>query len=106
MSNILSNQPQTASLPEPGDPRRSSLGPRSPSPEPDLAGFDRALKYAEAALTKGPAIQLGTEEAGVGIIVDNNAGTGGVNVPASNAGQREDPERGIVIVAPGPEEEE
>ncbi|KAK3359983.1 hypothetical protein B0T25DRAFT_116541 [Lasiosphaeria hispida] len=39
----------------------------------DLAGFDRALKYAEAALTKGPDIQLGTgaEGSGVGIIVDN-----------------------------------
>lgn len=40
----------------------------------DLASFDRALKYAEAALTKGPKIQLGTggEGSGVGIIVDNN----------------------------------
>jgi hypothetical protein len=40
----------------------------------DLAGFDRALRYAEAALVKGPKIQLGTgaEGSGVGIIVDNN----------------------------------
>ncbi|KAJ9148367.1 hypothetical protein NKR23_g5107 [Pleurostoma richardsiae] len=40
----------------------------------DLTGFDRALQYAEAALTKGPKVQLGTGEggAGVGIIVDNN----------------------------------
>lgn len=40
----------------------------------DIQGFDRALTYAEAALTKGPLIQLGTGEggAGVGIIVDNN----------------------------------
>ena len=39
----------------------------------DLAGFDRALTFAEAALTKGPKIQLGTgaEGSGVGIIVDN-----------------------------------
>ncbi|KAK4238872.1 hypothetical protein C8A03DRAFT_14692 [Achaetomium macrosporum] len=45
----------------------------------DLAGFDRALTYAEAALTKGPKVQLGTgaEGSGVGIIVDNNANTGG-----------------------------
>ena len=37
-------------------------------------GFDRALRYAEAALEKGPKVQLGTGEdgAGVGIIVDNN----------------------------------
>lgn len=51
----------------------------------DIASFDRALKFAEAALVKGPKIQLGTGEggAGVGIIVDNNQqaaarpGTGG-----------------------------
>ncbi|KZL86896.1 hypothetical protein CI238_09212 [Colletotrichum incanum] len=38
------------------------------------SGFDRALTYAEAALTKGPKIQLGNGEggAGVGIIVENN----------------------------------
>jgi len=40
----------------------------------DLAGFDRALTFAEAALVKGPKVQLGTgaEGSGVGIIVDNN----------------------------------
>lgn len=41
----------------------------------DLASFDRALKFAEAALVKGPKIQLGTGReggSGVGIIVDNN----------------------------------
>ncbi|KAJ0166358.1 hypothetical protein CTA2_7590 [Colletotrichum tanaceti] len=38
------------------------------------SGFDRALTFAEVALTKGPKIQLGNGEggAGVGIIVDNN----------------------------------
>lgn len=47
------------------------------------AGFDRALKYAEAALTKGPKIQLGTEAAGVGILVDNNpTPAAAVNQPA------------------------
>lgn len=35
-------------------------------------GFDRALTFAEAALQKGPKIQLGTPASGVGIIVDNN----------------------------------
>ncbi|KAI0459827.1 hypothetical protein F5B21DRAFT_199174 [Xylaria acuta] len=60
------------------------IAPREESEESkvkrDLQGFDRALTYAEAALTKGPIIQLGTGEggAGVGIIVDNrpNAGAG------------------------------
>jgi len=47
----------------------------------DLAGFDRALQYAEAALTKGPDIQLGTgaEGSGVGIIVDNQPTAGMVH---------------------------
>ncbi|EFQ32829.1 hypothetical protein CGRA01v4_07756 [Colletotrichum graminicola] len=38
------------------------------------SGFDRALTFAEAALTKGPDIELGTGEggAGVGIKIDNN----------------------------------
>lgn len=57
-------------------PREDS---ESPKAKRDLAGFDRALTFAEAALTKGPTIQLGTGEggAGVGIIVDNNGGTVG-----------------------------
>lgn len=40
----------------------------------DMASFNRALQFAEAALTKGPKVQLGTGEsgAGVGILVDNN----------------------------------
>ncbi|KAI0541029.1 hypothetical protein GGR58DRAFT_74844 [Xylaria digitata] len=56
------------------------IAPREGSDQPkakrDLQGFDRALTYAEAALTKGPIIQLGTGEggAGVGIIVDNRPG--------------------------------
>lgn len=61
----------------------------------DLASFDRALKFAEAALVKGPKVQLGTGEggSGVGIIVDNNptaaarVGTGGAakrDLPSSN----------------------
>ncbi|KAK4227071.1 hypothetical protein QBC38DRAFT_455586 [Podospora fimiseda] len=54
-----------------------SIAPR-PKDKRDLAGFDRALTYAEAALVKGPRIQLGTgaEGSGVGIIVDNNAANG------------------------------
>ncbi|KAK3685016.1 hypothetical protein B0T22DRAFT_482018 [Podospora appendiculata] len=45
----------------------------------DLAGFDRALQYAEVALTKGPKIELGTggEGSGVGIIVDNRPAAAG-----------------------------
>ncbi|KAJ4416901.1 hypothetical protein N0V85_002081 [Neurospora sp. IMI 360204] len=53
----------------------------------DLSGFDRALKFSEAALTKGPKVQLGTgaEGSGVGIIVDNNASTAR---PAAAAGKK------------------
>ncbi|KAK1766200.1 hypothetical protein QBC33DRAFT_112707 [Phialemonium atrogriseum] len=51
----------------------------APKAKRDLAGFDRALKYAEAALVKGPKVQLGTgaEGSGVGIIVDNSPSTRG-----------------------------
>ncbi|KAI5917557.1 hypothetical protein F4810DRAFT_716342 [Camillea tinctor] len=74
------------------------IAPREDSESPkkrDLAGFDRALTFAEAALTKGPTIQLGTGEggAGVGIIVDNTAGTVGesnARVAAANAGVKRD----------------
>ncbi|KAK4444892.1 hypothetical protein QBC34DRAFT_414195 [Podospora aff. communis PSN243] len=90
----------SAHLPIPGERQRFNiLEPREPDvPLPgavaggaekekrkrDLAGFDRALQFAEVALTKGPDIELGTgaHGAGVGIIVDNNqadaagAGTG------------------------------
>ncbi|KAK0615959.1 hypothetical protein B0T17DRAFT_619544 [Bombardia bombarda] len=55
-------------------PRAEADGaPNAEKAKRDLAGFDRALKYAEVALTKGPKIQLGTggEGSGVGIIVDN-----------------------------------
>jgi hypothetical protein len=50
---------------------------KSPKAKRDLQGFDRALQYAENALTKGPVVQLGTGEggAGVGIIVDNRPTT-------------------------------
>ncbi|TPX10447.1 uncharacterized protein E0L32_008666 [Thyridium curvatum] len=50
------------------------IAPRVAVEKRDLTGFDRALKFAEVALEKGPKVQLGTgaEGSGVGIIVDNN----------------------------------
>jgi len=40
------------------------------------SGFDRALTFAEAGLTKGPKIQLGTgvKGSGVGILIENTQG--------------------------------
>ncbi|KAI3541523.1 hypothetical protein CABS03_14755 [Colletotrichum abscissum] len=77
---------------------RVQLTKARPAEKRDLSGFDRALKYAEAALTKGPKIQLGTgqEGSGVGMIVDNNQqaaarpGTGGAAeaAPATPAAPR------------------
>ncbi|KAK7910872.1 hypothetical protein PG985_013353 [Apiospora marii] len=67
------------------------IAPRDAAPEKrDLAGFDRALKYAEAALVKGPIVQLGTgkEGAGVGIIVDNRP-AGGAAAKAVGAAAKE-----------------
>ncbi|EUC51139.1 hypothetical protein COCMIDRAFT_80300 [Bipolaris oryzae ATCC 44560] len=46
----------------------------------DLAGFNAALSYAKEALKDQPKVELGTENAGVGIIVNP-----GVNVPAGSA---------------------
>ncbi|EUC33088.1 hypothetical protein COCVIDRAFT_84235 [Bipolaris victoriae FI3] len=46
----------------------------------DLAGFNAALGYAKEALKDQPKVELGTENAGVGIIVNP-----GVNVPAGSA---------------------
>lgn len=68
-----------------------------------LDGFDRALTFAEAALTKGPKVELGTgaEGSGVGMIVDNNAGgnaAAGAGA-APGAGSAGTPGTGIVIVA-------
>ncbi|KAK6072970.1 hypothetical protein SCUP234_06744 [Seiridium cupressi] len=70
----------------------------SPKAKRDLQGFDRALQYAENALTKGPVVQLGTGEggAGVGIIVDNRpttaaaAGTGQAAGAAAAAVKRDE----------------
>ncbi|CAA9961368.1 hypothetical protein P3342_006994 [Pyrenophora teres f. teres] len=46
----------------------------------DLAGFNAALGYAKEALKDQPKVEMGTENAGVGIIVNP-----GVNVPAGSA---------------------
>lgn len=57
-----------------GVPETGLIAERHKVKKRQLSGFDRALTFAEAALTKGPDIQLGNGEggAGVGIIVDNN----------------------------------
>ncbi|KAJ8122040.1 hypothetical protein ONZ43_g1664 [Nemania bipapillata] len=66
-------------------------GEEQPKAKRDLQGFDRALTYAEAALTKGPLIQLGTGEggAGVGIIVDNRPNAGAATT--EGAAKRSEP---------------
>jgi len=46
----------------------------------DLAGFNAALGYAKEAQKDMPKVEMGTENAGVGIIVNP-----GVNVPAGSA---------------------
>ncbi|KAF2845623.1 hypothetical protein T440DRAFT_472526 [Plenodomus tracheiphilus IPT5] len=70
------------------------LGRRDPAPEPkmaavegamewikrDLQGFNAALSYAREAMKDAPKIELGTEHAGIGILVNP-----GVNVPKDSA---------------------
>ncbi|KAM0275067.1 hypothetical protein ACHAQH_007587 [Verticillium albo-atrum] len=70
----------------------------------DLSGFDRALRYAEAALGKGPKVQLGTgvEGSGVGIIVDNNQQAAarpgrGTEEGAAHGGAEGQPAEGVVV---------
>jgi hypothetical protein len=46
----------------------------------DLEGFNAALSYAREAMQNTPKIELGTENAGVGMIVN-----AGLNVPANSA---------------------
>ncbi|KAF6805253.1 hypothetical protein CSOJ01_09629 [Colletotrichum sojae] len=57
-------------------PRVQLTKARAPAQKRDLAGFDRALKFAEVALSKGPKIQMGNGEggAGVGMVIDPNSG--------------------------------
>jgi hypothetical protein len=52
----------------------------------DLAGFNAALDYAKDAMKNTPKIELGTEEAGVGIVQSP-----GLNVPANSAANGERP---------------
>ncbi|KAH8891334.1 hypothetical protein GQ53DRAFT_866227 [Thozetella sp. PMI_491] len=61
----------------------------------DLTGFDRALKFAEVALTKGPKVQLGTggEGSGVGIIVENSPAAAGAARAKRDADEAAAPRR-------------
>ncbi|KAF1849255.1 uncharacterized protein K460DRAFT_365146 [Cucurbitaria berberidis CBS 394.84] len=60
----------------------------------DLAGFEKALGYAREALKDAPKVELGTENAGIGILVNP-----GVNVPKGSAaaGSGEKEKRGEVV---------
>ncbi|KAI1419787.1 hypothetical protein F5Y12DRAFT_193322 [Xylaria sp. FL1777] len=88
--NLQEQAEQTAGLQGMGKEIAPREGSEQPKAKRDLQGFDRALTFAEAALTKGPIIQLGTGEggAGVGIIVDNRPGAA---APAGeNAAKRDE----------------
>ncbi|KAI1351740.1 hypothetical protein F5Y01DRAFT_108103 [Xylaria sp. FL0043] len=80
---------QTAGLQGMGKEIAPREGMEQAKAKRDLQGFDRALTFAEAALTKGPIIQLGTGEggAGVGIIVDNRPDAA---APGENAAKRDE----------------
>lgn len=79
-------------------PRQDSAA--SDKTKRDLAGFDRALQYAEAALTKGPDIQLGTgaEGSGVGIIVDNQPAAGMIHSTPQPATQPSGQPMGLNLI--------
>ncbi|KAH7132173.1 hypothetical protein B0J11DRAFT_577109 [Dendryphion nanum] len=71
-----------------------NLGKRAPTPDDhvaaiesamqwikrDINSFNAALSYAERAMQNQPKVELGTEHAGIGILVN-----AGLNVPANSA---------------------
>ncbi|CAK7223925.1 hypothetical protein SCUCBS95973_005344 [Sporothrix curviconia] len=70
---LIDVEAESANIEDVEEVDADSEAAESPVAKRDLAGFDRALTFAEAALTKGPKVQLGTgrEGSGVGIIVEN-----------------------------------
>ncbi|RMZ70457.1 hypothetical protein GMOD_00000548 [Pyrenophora seminiperda CCB06] len=63
-----------------GEPKMDAVEEAMQWIKRDLAGFNAALGYAKEALKDQPKVELGTENAGVGIVINP-----GVNVPAGSA---------------------
>lgn len=57
----------------------------------DIEGFKSALEYAREAMKNTPKIEMGSEGAGVGIVVNP-----GLNVPADSAANGSPPEKNKV----------
>lgn len=64
----------------PAEPKMAAVEAAMEWIKRDLAGFEAALGYAREALKDAPKIELGSENAGVGIVVNP-----GVNVPKGSA---------------------
>ncbi|TVY85057.1 hypothetical protein LSUE1_G000696 [Lachnellula suecica] len=57
----------------------------------DITGFNAALKYAAGALTTGPKIELGTENAGIGILQSAGSAAPAAAAPAAAAPAAQQP---------------
>ena len=64
----------------PAEPKMAAVEAAMEWIKRDLAGFEAALGYAREAMKDSPKIELGSENAGVGIVVNP-----GVNVPKGSA---------------------
>lgn len=80
--------------PEPTDARLAAVESAMEWIKRDLAGFNAALSYAREAQKDQPKVELGSEGAGVGIVVNP-----GINVPQNSAaaGSEKRTKRGEVV---------
>ncbi|CAO2652097.1 Nn.00g003800.m01.CDS01 [Neocucurbitaria sp. VM-36] len=77
----------------PAEPKMAAVEAAMEWIKRDLPGFEAALGYAREAMKDAPKIELGTENAGIGILVNP-----GVNVPqGSAAAGTEKAKRGEVV---------
>lgn len=65
---------------QPAEPKMAAVEAAMEWIKRDLQGFEAALGYAREAMKDAPKIELGTENAGIGILVNP-----GVNVPQGSA---------------------
>lgn len=81
-------------VPEPAEDRLAAVESAMEWIKRDLAGFNAALSYAREAQKDQPKVELGSEGAGIGIVVNP-----GINVPQNSAaaGSERREKRGEVV---------
>lgn len=80
LARAIENIIKRAPAPQPEEDRLAAVESAMQWIKRDLAGFNAALSYAREAQKDTPKIELGSEGAGVGIVVNP-----GINVPQNSA---------------------